>query len=424
MVKLLNKLRQSLSLKELLHSGNVELSKTHDILHIREGDCLSFSTLQQDEISNKQLVVGTQTTHHFAGNQFISHSLLDYKGLKICSMIIATQENAEPYLALSKIVPEPHKPHLCTDEDFQLLNIGEMPNQLYVRENTAGMSDWLNLRYDLRLKNVRGTSISTTHEVRSYTYSLYSANGRAKALEIERYASGECAFYATIFIPASEIINITHRHANFKPVASTQAKPPSNNNIANNATINMVQPAEISHILNENNAPLNIPTIPQIVTSQIVTPQTIAPQSINSNNQEKILSILTKKTPKKSDISAIPAPNRSLPNTSLIHNVENNMVTASNNNAPSDNLATVRCNLRMAAKLIDEAMRNDMRVVDVMRRAIGLGVSENDLVAFDLKLTLNDYKILADRYELLIDDQAAINSLIMEELSHFTGVRD
>ncbi len=347
MIKMLSKLRQSLSLQ---HS-NAELTKTHDILHIREGDLLTFLALKQEDISQKQLIVGAQTTHHFSGNQFVSNELLDYKGVKICSMIVASKENEPPYLALSRMIPEPHKPYLCTDEDFQMLNAGEMPDQLYVRENTAQMLDWLSLRYDLRLKNMRGTSISTSHEVKNFTYSLYAANGKAKALEIEHYPSGECAIYATIFMPASEIASITHCHANFKPAAASKPQPANNN----------TQPLE--------------------------------------HEPDKILSISPKAAKKVATASPI-------------------------NAIETGDLTAVRCNLRMAAKLIDEAMRNDMRVVDVMRRALGLSVSENDLMAFDLKLTPADYKILADRFELFINDRAAINSLIMEELSHFTGVQD
>jgi hypothetical protein len=71
------------------------------------------------------------------------------------------------------------------------------------------MTNWLNLRYKLHIKNLFGTCISNINEVMNFEYSLYAANNNDKILEIERYPSGEINIFATILI-STKHITISH----------------------------------------------------------------------------------------------------------------------------------------------------------------------------------------------------------------------
>lgn len=383
---MLQKLRQSLFLKELLPAHAQETMKPSAITQIKEGDTLAFGAMQQEELSKVVCYVGMPTVYHFAGNQFVSHSLVDMKGAEICTMIVAGgQHGATPYLALSRRISEVHKPYLCTEEDFNMVTQGTMPSQLYVREHTGGMTDWLHMRYELRINDVRGTTIDKHNEVRTFNYTLYAATKEAKALEIERYPSGECAIYATIFRPASDIVRITPKQASTRPASPRPRMTGAMQELNMQELRNVEMKDSLSSAIKKASQPEMTPS--------------------SDASEQKVVS---------------------LPVTNAAKAQKNTALVTSKQHLPviKEDFGTIRCNLRMASKLIDEALKSDMRVVDVMRRALGLSVTDADSITFDLHLSDNDYKILADRFELSVHDKEAILALVVEELSHFTGERD
>lgn len=393
MTNVVNKLRNSWFQKDSIAKPISANNKNLDINNIKQGDEINFEHLPHAEMCQKNIYVGGKVIHYFSNAQFVAHDLLDFSGKKICSMIVNQASGSAPYLALSKVIPEQHKSYLCPAEDYASICSGEMPKHLYVREYTAGLNDWLAVRYELRLNNIRGTSITAEHEVRSYNYSLYVAIDAPKALEIERYPSGECAISATIFAGihhVSRIVTAESREFLNNKVQTAPTLSTDFNATAQNMTNGSVKKS--GNVIQEkadlvDNAVRVVDKI-----SKKIMPLNVA--SANDDDASKKVSVV--KTKDKAN---------------------NNVIKP----VPSIDYGTVRCNLRMASKLIDEALRSDMRVVDIMRKALGLSVSDSDLVSFDLGLSEADYKILADRFDLSIHDKAAINALIMEELSHFTG---
>jgi DedD protein len=82
---------------------------------------------------------------------------------------------------------------------------------------------------------------------------------------------------------------------------------------------------------------------------------------------------------------------------------------------------SIECDLRVANKLIDEAIRNEMRLNDVVRRVIELPVANPESVQIPVTLTDEDYSLLAIRYSIPASDRNAIKRRIIEDLNDFSG---
>jgi hypothetical protein len=82
---------------------------------------------------------------------------------------------------------------------------------------------------------------------------------------------------------------------------------------------------------------------------------------------------------------------------------------------------SVECDLRVANQIIDEAIRNEMRLSDVVRRIIELPVSHQEAVHIPINLADEDYSLLAIRYGIPSSDRNAIKIRIMQDLSDFSG---
>jgi hypothetical protein len=77
----------------------------------------------------------------------------------------------------------------------------------------------------------------------------------------------------------------------------------------------------------------------------------------------------------------------------------------------------VRCDLRSAKVMIDMALTRGVRVRDVLRELIGLDSMMSDEVMFDLPLSDDDFRRLAQRYRLRADNRDEIRRRLQEELS-------
>jgi len=84
---------------------------------------------------------------------------------------------------------------------------------------------------------------------------------------------------------------------------------------------------------------------------------------------------------------------------------------------------SIDCELQVANKIIDEAIRQEMRINDVVRRVIGLPVSQQESVQIPVTLTDQDYSLLAIRYGISAGDHEAIKRRITEDLADFSGAR-
>lgn len=83
----------------------------------------------------------------------------------------------------------------------------------------------------------------------------------------------------------------------------------------------------------------------------------------------------------------------------------------------------IECDLRVANKIIEEAIRNEMRLSDIVRRIIALPVAYPESVQIPVTLSDNDFQLLAIRYGLSASDRQAIKAKIIDEINDFSGNR-
>ncbi|MDE3038481.1 MAG: hypothetical protein KGJ21_08560, partial [Pseudomonadota bacterium] len=81
----------------------------------------------------------------------------------------------------------------------------------------------------------------------------------------------------------------------------------------------------------------------------------------------------------------------------------------------------IECELRVANKIIDEAIRNEMRLTDIVRRIIELPVAYQESVQIPVTLTDEDYSLLAIRYGIPSSDRNSLKRRIIEDLNAFSG---
>jgi hypothetical protein len=96
-------------------------------------------------------------------------------------------------------------------------------------------------------------------------------------------------------------------------------------------------------------------------------------------------------------------------------------IKAVNKTASSFENDSIECDLRVANKIIDEAIRNEMRLTDIVRRIIELPVANPESVQIPLTLTDEDYALLSIRYGISSADRNAIKRRIIADLGDFSG---
>lgn len=85
---------------------------------------------------------------------------------------------------------------------------------------------------------------------------------------------------------------------------------------------------------------------------------------------------------------------------------------------------SIECELRVANKIIEEAIRNEMRLSDVVRRIIALPVANPESVQIPITLSDADFQLLAIRYGIPASDRETIKARIIDELNDFSGSKN
>jgi hypothetical protein len=102
-------------------------------------------------------------------------------------------------------------------------------------------------------------------------------------------------------------------------------------------------------------------------------------------------------------------------------------VSAQENNAVIKNTVitqdneSIACELHVANQIIEEAIRQEMRLSDVVRRIIALPVADKQEVHIPVTLSDDDYSLLAIRYAIPATDRNAIKQRIIDDLNEFSG---
>ncbi len=158
---------------------------------------------------------------------------------------------------------------------------------------------------------------------------------------------------------------------------------------------------------------------------EITKPLTTAPEQTKNNEEKKIMSTATTMGNEIKPAGTNGAANtdqsaKTFANYNKDYNNKQE-IKAVNKIANGMDNESVECDLRVANQLIDEAIRNEMRLSDVVRRIIELPVAHQEAVHIPINLADEDYSLLAIRYGIPSTDRNAIKLRIIQDLGDFSG---
>lgn len=428
------------------------------------GSVLVFGFVPQASLSGRKMSVSTINTYQFGDDALTSFVLTNDKDPAV-SMIVAEAEG-EKYLAISR--------RLNAEERIKMFSVQEVNNviertdsaQLICHQTQGDFKGWVVGSYKRELQGVSGrifsgdfrkASLPNASEALSFTYALLVSDSNEHAIEIEKYADGRIEMYATVYRRLTDIGEVTHpgsaaAKADAKPELklATPAMPPL---APQAAAIQATPPAPQPLVLQElkapeapapekpaiaapekaaepapavAKAPPAAPAIPEAlppVTIKDVSPPVAATSPVTSPKTE-----LPKEEKAPMELVQPATSNGAAPAQSGV-NVQPTAPSAflkQEVKAVSKNIGgleneSIECDLRVANKIIDEAIRNEMRLTDVVRRIIELPVAYPEAVHIPITLSDEDYSLLAIRYGISSADRNAIKRRILEDLNTFSG---
>lgn len=364
----------------------------------------------------------------------------------------------------------------------------EEESRLIGRAVEGGWKHWLVTLYRREIAGIKGSIAKGDYRAQAqispalaqpFDYTLLVSESNEYAIEAEKYADGRVELYATIYRRLSDVDEVEHPKTSDPRLASVaqQAAPvlevvrpepapapeekiPEEKAPEASAPVaEAVAPAPVAaepEKMPPEKIAQEIPQeIPQEITQQIPPqPQAKMPE----NEVEKPVAKEPEKTAEAAPAAPAmpeaanaakanqaqdhsffkPTPKPIAEETSmqLVNNAHNGNGAADKSNLESlaaravstgsssaENDA-VECDLRVANRIIEEAIRNEMRLSDVVRRVIALPVANPESVHIPVTLSDADYQLLAIRYGISAGDKNAIKLRIIEELGDFTGKKD
>lgn len=427
------------------------------------GSSLGFGFVPQASLSGRRLHVSAINTYQFGDESLTSFVLTQEKDAG-ASMIVAESEG-EYYLAISRRISLNDRTRLFDMQELENVMNKKDVVRLACRDTIPELKGWVVQSYKREIQDLKGriykgdfrkTPLPANSEAQEFEYTLLVSDSNEHAIEIERYGDGRIELYATVYRRMSDIGEITHP----APVEVTRpdirlASGPTQ--IPAMASKPAVTQAAAAPVISSPAKPAEQPTAPVVAPAE-------KPQPINLQELPKPVAPKSEEKPAEASKAAEhvkPAPQETLKSNGLFSPVEKSPMEAlaskagallstpaelpkaslqiqpklpetfikqeikavsTNPNAPKsfDNDA-IECDLRVANKIIDEAIRNEMRLTDIVRRIIELPVAYPESVQIPMSLSDEDYALLAIRYGISSSDRNAIKRRILEDLNDFSG---
>jgi hypothetical protein len=386
------------------------------------GSAIVFGFVPQASLSGRRLQVSAVNTYQFGSEALTSFVLTQDRDPGI-SMIIAESEG-EQYLALSR--------RITVSDRIKMFDSSELDNviekadatQLACKDN-PDFKGWTVSSYRREIQGMKGflytgdfrkTPLPSAAAAQEFKYVLLASESNEHAIEIEKYADGRIEMYATVYRRTSDISEVSQpARPDIKlatPIASSEEKPAA---VKSEPKMEPVKLQEFSAPPVVTAAPVKTPEAakPFKATAPVTPtqpPEEKKPMSPQPQAAETRNFSTNGSSPKMSNMQAA---NQSQPKQ------ENKPVNKANGLETND---AVECDLRVANKIIDEAIRNEMRLSDVVRRVIELPVSHQEAVQIPITLSDDDYSLLAIRYGISASDRVAIKARIIEDLNGFSGL--
>ena len=426
---------------------------------LQVGSVLVFGFVPQPSLSGRRFTVTAINTYKF-GHDILTSFVLSQDKDAGASMIIA-ENNGEQYIAVSRRLSAIDRNKIFSQEDIDtVLSFSEAKN-IHSKEVPNEYKGWIAPSYKREMHGVKGQLFKGDHRAglisgptsMDFDYTLMVSDNNEHALEIERHAEGRIEIYATVYRRMSDVGEVSHPEAPVAaaPKAIPKAAPkevvrPDVKLVSNGATPHFTAPAKpepklgesISPVIPEKKmvmeakapevaAPIVEMKAPDVQQAAITAPIKLPEFPAEAVAKKEVEAPVAQAPKVQAPIAATAvAQAEEKPATAAIIKSESQPYIKQEIKAMTTELSnfvneSIDCELHVANKIIDEAIRQEMRINDVVRRVIGLPVSQQESVQIPVTLTDQDYSLLAIRYGISSSDKESIKKRIIEDLGEFSG---
>ncbi len=410
------------------------------------GSIIGFGFVPQPSLSGRRLTVTAINTYKFGPDILTSFVLTQDKDAG-ASMIIA-ETGGEQYIAVSRRISISDRNKLFTHEDIEAAIKNADSTDINVRDITPEYKGWVAPHYKRELYNVKGqlykgdhrTGLVTGQSAQDFAYTLLVSDNNEHALEIEKYDDGRVEVYATVYRRMSDVGEVTHPAPKELPRTDVKlvsngattafeapAKPAPKIETATPAAPPpemkeepVAEPEEKHTDVQEHahTAPIELPEFEAAaVVKKEEAVEEEAPLVLEEESAEPVEMVVAARV----ESAALPANEAPITIQTSNQPYIKQEIKAVNKEPSNFVNESIDCELHVANKIIDEAIRQEMRINDVVRRVIGLPVSQQESVQIPVTLTDQDYALLAIRYGISGNDHEAIKKRIIDDLADFSG---
>ncbi|MDX2073759.1 MAG: hypothetical protein SFX19_05265 [Alphaproteobacteria bacterium] len=422
---------------------------------LQVGSALVFGFVPQPTLSGRRFTVTAINTYKF-GPDVLTSFVLSQDRDAGASMIVA-DNGSEQYLAVSRRIAGSDRSKIFQEGDIDAVVQRADANHLDCREVIAEYKGWVAPHYKREMHGVKGQLYKGDHRAglitgqpsMDFSYTLMVSDNNEHALEIEQYDDGRIEIYATVYRRMSDVGEVSHPSLtkNMRSgvrLASNGNTPHFDAPVKPSPTLgeSVSSPVPEKKIAMESKRPeeAGLPET-KAAETEIKAPDVqehavTAPIALREFPVEAVArkeDIVPEIPPEIPAPATMPAAMQAAadeageePLAPIVIKSQSQPYTKQEikavNKEPSNFVnESIDCELHVANKIIDEAIRQEMRINDVVRRVIGLPVSQQESVQIPVTLTDQDYSLLAIRYGLAAGDHEAIKKRIIEDLGDFSG---
>jgi len=398
------------------------------------GSIIGFGFVPQPSLNGRRLNVTNINTYQFGEESLTSFVMSQDKDAGV-SIIVAESES-EQYLAISRRISISDRMKMFDSKDLENIMDSEAATGLTCKEMLVDFKGWLVGTYKREIHAMSGrifrgdfrkSQLPALIQAQEFRYTLLVSDNNEHAIEIERYSDGRVELYATIYRRTSDIGEITNparaelNRPDLKIASVSQEKPVFTETKSTPAVEIEVkpEPVKLEPIKLQEFAKTPLPEVeakPEPLAEKKPTEQPASVQSAAAPTTQE------EKKPMTTEIAKNGAGDMK-PNFASVASesfIKQEIKTVNRTNSGMESEA-IECDLKIANKIIDEAIRNEMRLSDVVRRIIELPVSHQEAVHIPVNLSDEDFALLAIRYGVPASDRGAIKKRIFEDLSDFSG---
>lgn len=456
-------------------------SAAPDLPRLQVGSTLTFGYVPQSQLSGRKLKVTAINTYTF-GEEKMTSFVLAQDREEVCSLIVANADG-ESYLALSRRIPFAERMKMFDPAELEAIVEAEDATKLTTKDTDGTWKHWIVSAYKKEISGMKGSLTKGDYRnqpvpanalSQPFDYVLLTSESNEYAIEIERHGDGRLELFATIYRRVSDVTEAHHpqsaaenRLPLTKPlevVKSENADAPTPKDspslLSNEAydqpsllATDEVAPAPQAVTATDKTNKTDKEAKPSAADAALFSPQSLtppgtdlpatAPLNVPKDTGSQPLTFspqpLSPATPQPKPGQPQPAPQPTESSSMSFNPTSTAPITNGNghssttdkdvtaarassqhqaNNAEND---AIECDLRVANKIIEEALRNEMRLSDVIRRVVALPVANPESVQIPMTLTEADFRLLAIRYNLPASERDSIKTRIIEELGDFSG---